>query len=102
MDDFTCRGVLWLCSGYKKFQFFRCFRYSNACGDSCLKIFTVILGIVLILVVLWETFETIVLPRRVTRQFRLTRFFYRATWAPWIWLVALRRHKKQTDFLLSY
>jgi hypothetical protein len=43
------------------------------------KIFAVILGLVLILMVLWETFETIVLPRRVTRQFRLTRFFYRVT-----------------------
>jgi len=42
-----------------------------------LKIFAVILGLLLILVVLWETFETIVLPRRVTRQFRLTRLFYR-------------------------
>jgi len=32
--------------------------------------------------VLWETFETIVLPRRVTRQFRLTRFFYQLNMAP--------------------
>ena len=46
-----------------------------------LKIFAVILGLVLILMVLWETFETIVLPRRVTRQFRLTRFFYRINMA---------------------
>ncbi len=29
-----------------------------------------IVGIVLLSVVLWETFETIVLPRRVTRQFQ--------------------------------
>ncbi|HSB14373.1 MAG TPA: potassium channel family protein [Bryobacteraceae bacterium] len=40
-------------------------------------------GIGLIAVVLWEGFETIVLPRRVTRRFRLTRFFYRRTWRPW-------------------
>ena len=67
-----------------------------------LKIFAVILGVVLILMVLWETFETIVLPRRVTRQFRLTRFFYRSTWRPWTWLAALRSNKKKHDSLLSY
>jgi Ion channel len=66
------------------------------------KIFAVILGVLLILLVLWETFETIVLPRRVTRQFRLTRLFYRFTWRPWTWLAALRRSKKERDSLLSY
>jgi len=39
-------------------------------------------GGVLVAVVLWDAFETIVLPRRVTRRVRLTRFFYRATWRP--------------------
>ena len=41
-----------------------------------------IAGAVLVAVVLWDAFETIVLPRRVTRRVRLTRFFYRATWRP--------------------
>jgi len=40
-----------------------------------LAIVATISGIALILLVLWEGFETIVLPRRVTRSFRLTRFF---------------------------
>ena len=44
-------------------------------------------GIILIVVVLWEGFETIVLPRRVTRRFRLTRLFYRRTWRPWVKMV---------------
>jgi hypothetical protein len=66
------------------------------------KIFAIILGVLLILMVLWEAFETIVLPRRVTRQFRLTRLFYRFTWRPWTWLAALRRSKKERDSLLSY
>jgi hypothetical protein len=52
--------------------------------------------------VLWEAFETIVLPRRVTRQFRLTRYFYRATWKPWATLAELRRNKKKRDSMLSY
>jgi hypothetical protein len=67
-----------------------------------LKIFTVIAGVLLILMVLWETFETIVLPRRVTRQFRLTRFFYRSTWRPWVILASMRGSKKKTDSMLSY
>jgi hypothetical protein len=32
---------------------------------------------------LLDAFETVVLPRRVTRHFRLTAWFYRRTWIPW-------------------
>jgi len=39
-------------------------------------------GAIVILFILWDAFETTVLPRRVTRSFRLTRFFYRSTWIP--------------------
>ena len=49
------------------------------------------LGGVLLAVILWDAFETIILPRRVTRRFRLTGAFYRYTAAPWL-LVA--RHMK--------
>ncbi len=62
----------------------------------------VILGILLVVVVLWETFETLVLPRRVTRHFRLTRFFYRSTWLPYSTLVSRRRERRKRDALLSY
>jgi len=41
------------------------------------------LGVLLIAIVLWDAFETVVLPRRVTRPFRLARVFYRSTWRPW-------------------
>lgn len=43
----------------------------------------IVAGAVLIMVVLWEGFESIVLPRRVTRRFRLTRLFYRISWLIW-------------------
>jgi hypothetical protein len=42
-----------------------------------------VFGIIIILVVLLDAFETVVLPRRVTRHFRLTAWFYRRTWLPW-------------------
>src|SRR3989441_3995053 len=47
-----------------------------------MRVWAGIAGAVLVAVVLWDAFETIVLPRRVTRRVRLTRFFYRATWRP--------------------
>ncbi len=40
-------------------------------------------ALLLILLVLWDTFETIVLPRRMNRRFRLVSMFYRVTWLPW-------------------
>ena len=43
----------------------------------------IIFGIVIICVVLQDAFETVVLPRRVTRQFKLTAWFLRRTWIPW-------------------
>jgi hypothetical protein len=58
-------------------------------------------GLLLILIVLWEGFETIVLPRRVTRRFRLTRFFYRHTWLPWSALVRSLASAKHQETLLS-
>jgi len=37
----------------------------------------------LIGIVLWDAFEAIVLPRRVTRRWQLARLFYRLTWTLW-------------------
>jgi hypothetical protein len=45
-----------------------------------MRILGALLGGSLLILVLWDAFETIILPRRVTRRFRLTRLFYRYTW----------------------
>src|SRR5881628_24697 len=37
----------------------------------------------LVFVILWDAFQTIILSRRVSRRFRPTRAFYRALWTPW-------------------
>jgi len=42
-----------------------------------------VLGAVLTLIVLGDAFETIVLPRRVTRSVSLARIFYQLTWSLW-------------------
>jgi hypothetical protein len=60
------------------------------------------IGVVLVLAVLWDAFETIILPRRVTRRFRLTRAFYRATWLPWSGVVGKIRSKHRAEALLSF
>jgi hypothetical protein len=39
-----------------------------------------LIGIALIVLVLLDTFETIIQPRRVTHRFRLARFYYRTCW----------------------
>jgi hypothetical protein len=57
-------------------------------------------GAALTLVVLWDAFETVILPRRVTRRFRLTRVFYTLTWIPWS-RIAWRVPGKRRDSLLS-
>lgn len=42
-----------------------------------------IAGALLVLVIMWDAFEALVLPRRVTRRLRPARLFYRSTW--WMW-----------------
>src|SRR5512138_3191479 len=56
----------------------------------------------LIILVLWEGFETIVLPRRVTRRFRLTRFFYRSSWRPWVKMVKTLIPARRRESWFSY
>jgi hypothetical protein len=59
-------------------------------------------GSALIVVALWEGFETIILPRRVIRRFRLTRLFYRHTWLPWAKLVTAVVPPRRQETWLSY
>ncbi|MBZ5646712.1 MAG: potassium channel family protein [Acidobacteriia bacterium] len=60
-----------------------------------------VVGVVLVLLVLWEGFETIVLPRRVTRHIRLTRLYYRSTWIPWVTVVRTVKNRRLRETLLS-
>jgi Ion channel len=60
----------------------------------------IIFGAVIICVVLQDAFETVVLPRRVTRQFKLTAWFLRRTWIPWKNLAGrIRTSSLQQSFL---
>jgi Ion channel len=61
-----------------------------------------ILGLLIVAITLLEAFETIILPRRVTRRFRLTRLFYVSTWRPWRAIARLMRPKLRENFISFY
>jgi len=65
-------------------------------------IFATISGIVVILAVLLDAFETVVLPRRVRRQFRITVWFYRNTWRPWRKITSLITSPGRRENFLGY
>jgi len=66
-----------------------------------MAILAAVIGTALIAAVLWEAFETIVLPRRVTRRISLTRLFYRYTWRPWLALGRAVASGRRLETLLS-
>ena len=67
-----------------------------------MKLLIAIAGFFILFATLWEAFETIILPRRVTRPIRLVRMFYRVTWTFWAAVNRLIRSKKVRDAHLSY
>ena len=57
----------------------------------------------MILVVVWDAFEALVLPRTASRRFRPARMFYRATWPAWTALANLiGRGGRRENFLAIY
>jgi hypothetical protein len=67
-----------------------------------MKLLVAIVGFFILFATLWEAFETIILPRRVTRPIRLVRIFYRVTWSVWAAINRLIRNKNVRDAQLSY
>lgn len=67
---------------------------------SQLHTFAVLGGIAILWMVLLDAFETVVLPRRVLRNFRLTAYFYRRTWIPWRGIATkIKTPSRQQNFL---
>ncbi len=68
-----------------------------------MSVLLLIVGVTLIVIVLWDAFETIVLPRLVTRQIRLARYYFRYTWRVWSAVarsISSRKHRE--NFLGFY
>jgi hypothetical protein len=64
-------------------------------------IFSVI-GLAVVVVILHDAFETIVLPRRVNRRFRLARLFYIWTWRPFSKFARRVESKRKRETFLSF
>src|SRR6266481_603096 len=67
-----------------------------------MHIFCTIAGILSILGILLDAFETVVLPRRVQRSFRLTSWFYRRTWIPYRAIARRIPSRSRRENFLSY
>jgi len=59
-------------------------------------------GVAIFLIVIWDAFEAIILPRRVTRKFRLTRAFYKVTWRIAKFFAGLFPARKTRETLLGF
>lgn len=60
-----------------------------------------LLSIFLIATVLWDAFETVVLPRTVSRRLQLARLYFRATWRLWGQVSASVRSERRRERFLA-
>jgi hypothetical protein len=67
-----------------------------------MHVFAIITGIVILLSVLLDAFETVVLPRRVRRMFRISTWFYRNTWVPWARLASHIPSQNRRESFFGY
>src|SRR5262249_51515269 len=61
-----------------------------------------VLSVALIGAVLWDAFETVILPRSVVRRFRLARTLLRAIWFPWRFIAARVIPARRERFLAFF
>lgn len=59
-------------------------------------------GFLLILIVALDSFETVILPRRVARKFRPARLFYTITWKIWSAIGRKMRSGNRREYYLSF
>jgi len=67
-----------------------------------MRTLTMIVGILCVVVVLLDAFQTVILPRRAAGRLRLTRIFYIATWAPWRFVAVRMHHPRKRETALSF
>ena len=60
------------------------------------------LGVFTVLVVFWDAFETLILPRRVSRRVRLARVYFRTTWEAWGRASTMFRGQRRENYLSFY
>ncbi len=67
-----------------------------------MRILSLLFGVVCLFSVLLDAFQTIILPRRASGRFRLTRLFFIVTWRPWVFVTKWLHDTRKRDFCYSY
>ncbi|MFL6415430.1 MAG: potassium channel family protein [Bryobacteraceae bacterium] len=67
-----------------------------------MRVLGALLGLVLLAAVASDAFEVMLLPRRVRRQLRPVRFYFRGSWAVWAFFAGRIRRSRTRDALLSF
>ena len=67
-----------------------------------MRILALIAGVGCLFIVLLDAFQTIILPRRASGRFRLTRIFYILTWGPWTFLARQLRSPRKRETAFSF
>jgi hypothetical protein len=60
-----------------------------------------LLSTIVMAIVLWDAFETVILPRTVSRRLRLTRLYFRFSWRWWSQLAAMFRTERRRERFLA-
>ena len=67
-----------------------------------MRILATIVGVIFIIGILQDSFETVILTRRVSQRFRLSSMFYTSTWKMWSSLARKMRPGNRREYYLSY
>ena len=67
-----------------------------------MRVVALFAGILCLLTILFDAFQTIILPRRATGRFRITRVFYIFTWHPWAFVARRVHHPRRRETFFSY
>ncbi len=67
-----------------------------------MRMVALVAGVACIFIVLMDAFQTIILPRRATGRFRLTRIFYIVTWKPWASVAKRLGNLRKRETAFSY
>src|SRR5665213_1501488 len=67
-----------------------------------MRLLTLIFGVICMAEVLTDAFQTIILPRRASGKFRVSKLFTTATWIPWRGIASRMRDTRRRESFLSY
>lgn len=67
-----------------------------------MRTLTLLAGIACLVAILLDAFKTIILPRRATGRFRITRIFYIITWKPWSFVAQRIRNQRNREAVFSF